>query len=310
MHHCFAPNCVEYILYRLSRYYSAIVGPDGRAPPFKIRGFGTTLKHPEGTPSHHFPDFDLEGFHPLAKRMLATFTVSYGADETGDITKLANIRAFAGMIMQKTESMGVDLVVADGGFELPSGQENEAETLSFQLILAQVLAALMTLKRGGNFVLKVFDCYLPPTVGLIHILSRLFDRVHMTKGGLSRPASPERYLVFRGMSHEFDGRVVAHLSKLVEQLAGQGVEGIQDGDNAAPGRFLTDVIPRSLLLSQRSYVDWISSKNLRLAMDQLSACRELWSYVEEPSKPGRRVSPEEVTEMVERLDIPPAEPRM
>ncbi|KAI9034592.1 FtsJ-like methyltransferase-domain-containing protein [Hyaloraphidium curvatum] len=318
----------EYILYRLSQHYStAITSSSVKSPPFRVRGFGTTLRHPDSAPSHQFPDFDQQHFHPLARRMLPAFSVHYGADGTGDLTRLANVRGFAGHVMEKTESMGVDLVVADGGFEVARGEENAVEAASFRLILAEALAALMTLRRGGTLVLKTFDCYGAPMAGLVHVLARLFERVHMTKGGLSRPASPERYIIFRGLAREFEGRVVQFLGSVLEKLGeeqgkteaadkrasekdagaadGEGGEPQPEGDaSTAPPSTLTDLIPRKLLLAQSPFVDWISTKNLRFAMDQLRACEELWSYVEEPEKPGKGVSDEEIEEMVTRLRIP------
>lgn len=281
----------------------------------------------------------MKHFHSHANRMSPCFQLHYGADGTGDLLKVANVKAFAGYVMEKTESMGVDLVVADGGFEMEQGKENEVETVTFPLLLAQVLAALMTLRRDGTLVLKTFDCYLPPTVGLIHLLARLFDRVSMTKGGLSRPASPERYIVCSGLRREFEGRVVAYLSKVLQEMVegpivessksvdgGQRVEPKEDReaegdapptdapdiDSSLPTRradpkVLVDLIPRPLLLAQQPYVDWISSKNLRFAMEQLNSCQDLWSYVEEPDKVGKTVTMEETEEMIDRLGIPRGE---
>jgi len=316
----------EYVLYRLSQHYSTAVemAARGPPPPFRVHGFGTTLKHPPDAPAHQFPDFDMDGFHYFARRMMPCFQTHYGADGTGDLTSVTNVRAFAHHVMDKTEHMGVDLVLADGGFELEQGQENEVEAKSFRLILAEVLAAVMTLKRGGTFVLKLFDCYLPPTVGLLHILTRLFAKVSMTKGGLSRPASPERYLVCRGLQREFDGRVVAFLAQVLDKLgeeeekkvareerakAVEAAKGTLAEESEAPEtgpapEYLFDLVPRDLLIEQKPYVDWISSKNFRFALDQLMACQDLLSYIEDPEKESKAVKPDEIDEMIDRLDIP------
>lgn len=71
----------------------------------RAKGWAMTLKNDL--------DFQLEKFH---KDTLVgeTLKVYYGADGTGDILNQANIDAFAAMVEQDTEGLGVSLVSADG----------------------------------------------------------------------------------------------------------------------------------------------------------------------------------------------------
>lgn len=56
------------------------------------------------------------------------------------------------------------------------GQENIQEILSKQLYLCQCLAALMLVRTGGHFVVKLFDVFTLFSVGLIYILYRCFEK--------------------------------------------------------------------------------------------------------------------------------------
>lgn len=56
------------------------------------------------------------------------------------------------------------------------GQENIQEILSKQLYLCQCLAALMLVRTGGHFVVKLFDVFTIFSVGLIYIMYRCFEK--------------------------------------------------------------------------------------------------------------------------------------
>jgi hypothetical protein len=71
----------------------------------RAKGWAMTLKNDL--------DFQLERFHKDAA-VGEALKVYYGADGTGDILNQANIDAFAAMVEQDTDGMGVSLVSADG----------------------------------------------------------------------------------------------------------------------------------------------------------------------------------------------------
>lgn len=92
---------------------------------------------------------------------------------------------------------GVDLVVADGGFEVETtadhGDVQEAQ--SSRLLIIEANLGLSLTKIGGNFVLKVFGTTSPLMVDLLYVLSLGFERVALVKPRTSRPANAERYLL-------------------------------------------------------------------------------------------------------------------
>lgn len=61
------------------------------------------------------------------------------------------------------------------GFSV-EGQENIQEILSKQLYLCQCLAALMLVRTGGNFVVKLFDVFTLFSVSLIYMMYRCFEK--------------------------------------------------------------------------------------------------------------------------------------
>ena len=48
---------------------------------------------------------------------------------------------------------------------------------------------------GGNFVVKVFDCFTSGTIDIIYLLNMLYDKVHIIKPYTSRYANSEKYIV-------------------------------------------------------------------------------------------------------------------
>ena len=125
--------------------------------------------------------------------------ILYGKDGTGNLYNIENIIDFAEKIEKK-----MDFVTADGGFDY-STNFNYQEQMSFQLIYSEMVTALTILKKGGNFVLKIFDIFTIITLQYIFVLSNFFEEVIITKPFTSRPANSERYLVcknFQGIKIE------------------------------------------------------------------------------------------------------------
>jgi hypothetical protein len=126
------------------------------------------------------------------------FTVSYGADGTGNLYSVENIRHFAAEVATSVPG-GVRLVVADGGFnDARNSHDQEVRALRLsalaewciallttvcasrawcvrarararqsimhRLVLAQLAAMSLVLGEGGAFVLKLFDVETPCTV--------------------------------------------------------------------------------------------------------------------------------------------------
>ena len=115
----------------------------------------------------------------------------YGADGTGNLYRRKNIEDF---IEKSTKNGKMDLVTADGGLDY-STNFNYQEQMSLQLIFCEIVTALGILKKGGHFVIKIFDIHTNITLQYIYLLSNIFEEVIINKPYTSRPANSEKYIV-------------------------------------------------------------------------------------------------------------------
>lgn len=130
------------------------------------------------------------------------FIPVYG-DGSGDLYKVANIDLFVDRVlkdtMKESESIakgggGADLCLGDGGFSV-LGDEQYVEHHSRHLILSQILTMFSILRKGGNFVLKVFDILTNFSVEAVYLLYLFFEKISIIKPFSSRSGNSERYLV-------------------------------------------------------------------------------------------------------------------
>lgn len=123
------------------------------------------------------------------------YIIEYGPSKDGNLFKKENLEYYYNNMFNS-----VDLVTGDGGFDF-SLDFNNQETNSLKLILVQIIYALCIQKKGGNFVLKIFDIFTLPTIQIIFILSSVYDNVYICKPNTSRIANSEKYLVCKNYKH-------------------------------------------------------------------------------------------------------------
>jgi hypothetical protein len=70
----------------------------------------------------------------------------------------------------------------------------------FPLLLASTKIGLEVMKKGGIFILKLFDFYHKSTMDLLYFLSCHFQEWSMYKPGMSRPCNPEHYFIGKGFT--------------------------------------------------------------------------------------------------------------
>jgi len=118
--------------------------------------------------------------------------LEHGVDKTGNILCMEN---FEWCVKKYCSSM--DLITADGGFDFSVDFNNQEMNMA-QLLFAQVCYALCLQKRGGHFVLKIFDCFQAHTIDLLYFISSFYNQVYITKPQTSRSGNAEKYLVCKG----------------------------------------------------------------------------------------------------------------
>ena len=115
--------------------------------------------------------------------------IENGATGTGDILSIEN---FDYCLAKYGSSMNI--ITADGGFDF-SADFNNQENHIVKLLFAQACYAICLQKKGGNFVLKIFDCFMEHTIDILYILSAFYKNVYITKPNTSRYANSEKYIV-------------------------------------------------------------------------------------------------------------------
>jgi 23S rRNA U2552 (ribose-2'-O)-methylase RlmE/FtsJ len=112
-----------------------------------------------------------------------------GADETGNLLHKAN---YLYCVDKFKNSMHI--ITADGGIDV-SNDFNKQEELVSKLIVSEVIYAITMQKKGGHFILKIFDIFSKLTIDILYILTRLYAEVYITKPFTSRLANSEKYIV-------------------------------------------------------------------------------------------------------------------
>ena len=70
-----------------------------------------------------------------------------------------------------------------------------------KLIFAQIAFTVCLQKKGGSFILKIFDCFMQHTIDLLELLSSFYEKVYIVKPQTSRYANSEKYIVCIGFIH-------------------------------------------------------------------------------------------------------------
>lgn len=134
-----------------------------------------------------------------AKQFLSKYRnviLEHGITGTGDVYSSSNLQYIYDMYKNS-----MDIVTGDGGFDF-SVDYNNQEQNAIRLILCEILYALTLQKKGGSFVLKVFDIFTRPSIEMMFLLSGFYDEVHIYKPNTSRYGNSEKYVVCKGFKFE------------------------------------------------------------------------------------------------------------
>ena len=115
--------------------------------------------------------------------------IENGITETGDLMSKANL-----LYCLDKYNNSIDFVTGDGGFDF-SLDFNKQEQLCINLIFSQICFALAIQKKGGTFILKIFDIFTQASLDLLYLLSNVYEKVYIIKPNTSRTANSEKYLV-------------------------------------------------------------------------------------------------------------------
>lgn len=180
----------------------------------------------------------------------------WGADDTGDITRIKNIRWYKNLI--KSDG-GVNMIVGDGGLSTQSGIGLEDPLVLQRLDLAQVVAVLACSRKGSACVIKHFTPYIKKHtstyaaagffIGFLYLYYLAFAEVNLFKPYTSNPDSGEFYVVGRGFLG-VDDESLERLYKILERM--------ELNQSIIP----EDKLPESFILQINGFLERISELNV------------------------------------------------
>lgn len=151
--------------------------------------------------------------------------IENGITNDGDLLKEEN---FTHCFNKYKNSM--DFLTADGGFDFSIDYEKQ-ELASLKLIFAQIMYAIMLQKKGGTFILKIFDIFYRPSVEMIYLLNCFYESVSVCKPNTSRFANSEKYLVCRDFRYEDTSEYYEVFRNNLEKFSeGEAIESIMKID--------------------------------------------------------------------------------
>ena len=113
----------------------------------------------------------------------------------GDITNQKSLQE----IMNIANKEPIDLVICDGAPDVTGFNEFDVY-IQFQLVLTALNTSIRMLKKGGNFVTKLFKGkYTDIIIQILHIC---FDKVTITKPKACRNASFESFIMCEGFKED------------------------------------------------------------------------------------------------------------
>uniref|UniRef100_A0A6C0DDS2 Ribosomal RNA methyltransferase FtsJ domain-containing protein n=1 Tax=viral metagenome TaxID=1070528 RepID=A0A6C0DDS2_9ZZZZ len=115
--------------------------------------------------------------------------IETASDKTGNILSLENL-----VYCKDKYASSMELITGDGGFDF-SMDFNNQEIHIAKLLFGQIAYAVTMQKKGGSFILKIFDSFMQHTIDLLYILSSFYEKVYIIKPNTSRYANSERYIV-------------------------------------------------------------------------------------------------------------------
>jgi 23S rRNA U2552 (ribose-2'-O)-methylase RlmE/FtsJ len=125
-------------------------------------------------------------------------TIVTGEDGTGNLLHKNN---YIYCVNKFRHSMHI--ITGDGGIDV-SNDFNKQEELVSKLIVSQIIYAITMQKKGGHFILKIFDIFSKLTIDILYILTRIYSEVYITKPFTSRLANSEKYIVCNNFLLDID----------------------------------------------------------------------------------------------------------
>jgi 23S rRNA U2552 (ribose-2'-O)-methylase RlmE/FtsJ len=201
--------------------------------------------------------------------------------DNGDLTKTKTIENF-----KKSVNTKVDLVTADGGFEWTN--ENIQEQECAILIYSEILTAINIQKKGGHFVLKVFETFTKTSLKFILLLKYFYEEVHIVKPFTSRESNSERYLVCRKFKFEEKQitNLLQNMMKLLDDINSRSASSASSASTSSQESksYLIDIFP-TVKIPDELIINVISI-NVVITNQQFCVINKMIEYINESNFHG------------------------
>lgn len=143
--------------------------------------------------------------------------IETGIDNTGNLLSIDNYKYCCSKYKNS-----MDIITADGGFDF-SVDFNNQEHLAINLIIAEVFYAISLQKKGGSFVLKIFDMFFKNTIDIVYLLCSCYEDVSIIKPYTSRMANSEKYVICKSFKYSDSSAYISRFTELYPVLNGYSI---------------------------------------------------------------------------------------
>lgn len=219
----------------------------------KARGYGMSLRDTSKSLQWNTDKLDM-----------SRFIVTYGDDNTGNL--YTQWEWFTKFISDK-EPTGVDLVMADGGFEVEDIKEGfeRQEYLTSHLLMAECAVGIKCCKEGGTFVVKCFNTVTQISAEIVFILAQCFEKISIIKPVSSRPANEEQYIICTN-------KKPISVTEYYFSMLKQALDSYEDKDSTGESIFVTSFIKEPL---PEDFTKWLEESNKQSIRRQVANAKQI-----------------------------------
>jgi 23S rRNA U2552 (ribose-2'-O)-methylase RlmE/FtsJ len=184
-------------------------------------------------------------------------TIITGEDGTGNLLHKDN---YTYCVNKFKHSM--QIITADGGIDV-SNDFNKQEELVSKLIVSEVIYAITMQKKGGHFVLKIFDIFSKLTIDILYILTRVYSEVYITKPFTSRLANSEKYIVCKNFlldENESDMYISSFMNEFEKLMQCDNIVSLLSFDHDY--YFLNKIEEINIIMGQKQLENIITTLNI------------------------------------------------
>ncbi|KAJ1366178.1 hypothetical protein KIN20_026779 [Parelaphostrongylus tenuis] len=230
---------------------------------YNAKGFGFTLRGEN--------DFKFGRFTASCAHYLEPY---YGKHGDGDVINPDNINSLEEFIMKGTNDVGVDFMMADGGFSV-IGNEIIQEILAKRLYLCQLLVSLCIVRENGVFFCTLYDIFTPFSAALIFLMYVAYDQVALHKPLSSRPANSERYIVCKGLRKKYSDAVRDYLKRVNLKM--------DELTKAKSSHEVVSIVPIEIIRRHEEFSTYLKRHNERIAIRQSTYLQKYLCYYKNKS---------------------------